>query len=294
MLATALAVFVLIGQAPPPAPTPAVARPNDEVIAGPSVVAVDFATLDELAEVIAAQGPANAARSPRYAALLHAGRLVELPGPSRFAIFQAGVSAKLQDAGGLPIPVYLGRLLEGPRKGQAVAVFSTQLASATGEAPGGGGRGGDREAPVKAPGLREQADEEARLLARFRTIFKESQVAEARANGRVKEPPGEARERALAEATRAWRAEIIQRFALGSDADLEMIREHGRAIQEAEDQDRRRRVQAKRKVRGQVDQELVQIGQGLSAELTGVLRQSALAQARREAEAFDVLRPHAR
>lgn len=291
MFAPAIAMLIsLIGQAPPPAPTPAVNNLKGDVIAGPSVVAVDFAALDELAGVIAAEGPENVARSPSYVALLQAGRLFKLPGPSRIEIHSMGVCPNYRDEGGRPIPVYLGRLLEGPRQGQSIALFPTQLASGQGKASGGG----DREASGKAPSPREQAEEEARLLARFRTIFRESQIAEARARGRVKAPPGEAREQALADATRAWRAEIVQRFALGSDADLEVIRAHGRATQEAEDQDRQRRVLAKRRAKGQVDQELVEIGRGLSAELTTVLRRSALAQARREAEALDILKPRPR
>ena len=113
---------------------------------------------------------------------------------------------------------------------------------------------------------------------------------EARAHGRVKAPPGVTREQALADVTRAWRAEIVLRSALGSDADQEVIRAHGRATQEAEDRDRQRRLLAKRRAKGQVGQELVEIGQGLSAELTTVLRQSPLAHLRREAESLNVLK----
>ena len=154
MFAPALALLIsLIGQAPPPAPTPAVDHLNSDVIAGSAVVAVDFAALDELAGVIAAEGPENVAHSPRYVALLQAGRLFKLPGPSRIEIHAMGVCPNYRDDGGRPIPVYLGRLLEGPRKGQSIALFPTQLALGPGQGLGCERSGGGRQR-YRAPGSR--------------------------------------------------------------------------------------------------------------------------------------------
>ncbi len=252
---------------------------NDTVdLVTPSAVAVDTAALGDLLDLLIDKGLSKEAGIAKLAAMIEAGRMLEIMEPTRMVIHSVTTSDRHHHTTtGQSAKLYTGQILDGPHRRQTVVIVATQVEQAP------------QVAARRPPTAEELAAQEAADKAereRIASIYREVRTAKNAAKAKAAAGDLSVRKQKLARATTHWRGELMKKHHL-DEAMLDAIIARGEELDGTADRLLAKNVAGKERAKAANDQQLMVIGAMIDqAGAQFLANQAAIARRQAAAAAY--------
>ena len=269
----ALMVAAQVSGVTPPDPASGSVVVGAEVTIRPSAVAVDRATLDELVSLLIDPKLAADMQEARYEALVRAGRLLELAGPTRAIVHEVAHDGKYGNrTTGVPVDIGTGLILDGPHARRRVVFLAAQVELTPGPV--------SIPRHVATPAEQAQAAAaRASASARAARIYREYKTGKNAAKARAGAVDVSVRRQIERRGLDALRSGLLKKYKLASPGELDAIIAWGEALDGTAD----RRIAENRAGRAEAqarnDAQMEVFDRAIAASLSQVLRDAARADA---------------